>query len=94
MLTHHPCHPCRLQAGGFPESGCAAIQNSASSAYVRMGGFGPALVMPEPGLSIGLWQVAELRGNLVVKMDFYLGTQMCSTSRRPLATAGFAVYGE
>jgi hypothetical protein len=40
LLTYAPTTLDTLQAGGFPESGCAAIKNSASSAYVRMGGGG------------------------------------------------------
>lgn len=84
-------HILRLQI--FDSNSCEMIEDVTSTAYKRMGGFGPMKLFPV-GLSVGLWGVAKLSGNILAGLEFKLGSEMCGVAHHPLATLGFRAYGK
>jgi hypothetical protein len=77
----------------FDSNSCKNIEDVTTTAYKRMGGFGPMKLFPV-GLSVGLWGVATLSGNILAGLEFKLGSEMCGVGHHPLATLGFGAYGK
>jgi hypothetical protein len=74
------------------QSGCNAIEASTNPVYTRMGGMGPMKVIPSD-ITIGIWGIAALSGNIIARLTFLSGRSTCGVQQRPLTLLGTSVQG-
>jgi hypothetical protein len=74
------------------QNGCNVIETSTNPAYTRMGGVGPMKVIPSD-ITIGIWGIAALSGNIIARLNFLSGRASCGVQQRPLILMGTGVQG-